>query len=395
MFQLYRENCLNILKKMKTNSIDSIVTDPPYGISIMNQKWDKNLPGKEIWKECLRVLKPGGHIIAFSSTRHYHYLASSMEEVGFETRNMMAWLYGNGYPRGVDVAAQLDRNDGLPRPDDSFRNYLKKAIKRSPYTIRELEALCGTNGMFSHYLGRVQSQFPSMKNWKIIKEALRLDSTYDSLFETLEKKRALFNARSKERRKNGGLFPSVVDEYECHIPKCEDARKWQGWRHGSLALRPCMESIYWGQKPPLKPVSDNIKTHGLGALNIEGCKTTGRDGKKRFPGNVLHDGSPEVVEGLDKGSPLAVSSLGEFPFLYVPKPRTKERAGNPHPTLKPLSLMRHLVRLITPPNGVCLDPFMGSGTTGVACLMEGMNFIGVEREQDYFEVTWKRIVGRY
>ena len=393
MLQIHREDCFKILEKMKGNSIDAIVTDPPYGVSIMNSKWDKAMPEKKIWRECLRILKPGGHVIVFSSTRFYHHLAITMEDVGFEIQNMMAWLYGNGLPRGVDLSVQFDRNDNLPVPDDKFRDYLRGAIKKSPYTIKKLEDLCGTNGMFSHYLGRVQAQFPNYKNWKILKDVLNLDSTYDSLFEKLERRRKELQGRNNKRRKTG-YFPSMTDNFDRHEPKSEAAKKWRGWRHGPLALRPCMESIYLGQKKPLRPITKNVTAFAVGALNIENCKVRGRDGNKRGPGNVLHDNSQCVVDALKNDT--AVSSLNGLSqdkdiFHYVSKPNKKERVGNSHPTVKPIALMRHLVRLVVPKKGICLDPFMGSGTTGIACLQEGVNFIGVEREQEYFDIALERL----
>ena len=396
--KLYLSDCLDILGRMKSDSVDSIVCDPPYGISMGGLDWDKSLPPRDIWRECFRVLKPGGHIMAFSSSRLYHHLATDMEATGFDTHNMMAWLYGNGFPKGENLSRQFDRRDGLPVPDDLFRSYLRSAIKGSSYKIAELEKMCGTSSMFSHYLGRSQPAFPTFSIWKILKEALGLDSTYDSLFEKLEERRKEC-ASKKEGRRKSKHFESVVSDFERHRPRSELAKKWEGWRYGKNTLRPAMEPIYLGQKPPLRPVSGNVKRYGVGALNVKGCGVRGRDGKVRTPTNVMHDGSGEVVRCLEKGSKLAASSLNEFPresdgegpFFYVPKCMGKERANNSHLTVKPISLMRQLVRLITPRGGVCVDPFMGSGTTGVACVLEGMEFIGMEKETEYYEIAKNRI----
>ena len=390
--KIYRSDCLSVLKKMDLNSVDSIITDPPYGLSIMGEKWDKKLPNENIWKECFRVLKPGGYILSFSSARLYHHLALAMEKAHFETQNMLAWLYGNGLPRGMSVSMHFDRTDNIPRPDDKFRAYLRGAIKRSPYTIRELEELCGSNGMFSHYLGKSQAQFPSYEKWKILKKALRLDGTYDSLFKEIARRKKEMKM-SEEGQPKCRHFKMLSKNFKRHEPKSKLAKKWHGWRHGKMTLRPCIEPIYFGQKPPLRPISENIIRYGVGALNVENCKIRGRDGKERGPGNVIHDGSGEVVQSLIRHSELAVSSLNEInaPFFYVSRPAGREKQGNTHPTLKPITLMRHLVRLVTPPGGICLDPFMGSGTTGVACLMEGMEFIGVEREEEYYNIAKNRL----
>jgi DNA modification methylase len=174
---------------MKPNSIDSIVCDPPYGINILDKKWDKALPITEIWQECFRVLKPGGHIMAFSSARLYHHLAVSLESVGFDTYNMLTWIYGSGFPKGTNLSREFDRVNDIPKPDDAFRAYLTRAIDRSSYKKSELEKLCETKGMISHYIGKSQPLYPNMKVWKILKRALNLDSTYDDFFEQLQKKK--------------------------------------------------------------------------------------------------------------------------------------------------------------------------------------------------------------
>ena len=380
--KLYHTDCLEKLQKMQSESVDSIVTDPPYGIGIFDNRWDKSLPSEEVWGECHRVLKPGGFILAFSSSRLYHRLAVAMEGAGFETQNMLAWLYGSSVPKGYSLALQFDRGDGVPVPDDAFRKYLRDAIEESPYKIKELEKLCGTGSMFSHYLGRSQPSYPTFEKWKILKRALKLDSTYDALFERMERLREEFRSKKEGR---GGHFNGLARNFERYRPKSSLAKKWEGWRCGKASLRSCMEPVYMGQKKPLRPIRENVFHFGVGALNIDGCRVTGIDGKKRSPSSVMHDGSPVVCRVLGRGQ----NSLNHF--YFVPKPSDGERKGNPHPTVKPVSLMRHLVRLVTPKGGVCLDPFMGSGTTGVAAKLEGANFVGMEKEGEFFEIARKRL----
>ena len=391
--RIFNGDCLEVLRGMGENSVDSIVCDPPYGISVMGEKWDKELPSLEIWRECLRVLRPGGYILAFTSGIRYHRLAVAMESVGFETHNMMAWLYSNGLPRGTKLSREFDRGDGIPLPDDTFRDYLRGAIKKSDLKITDLERLCGTVGMFRHYLGRSQPCFPTLEKWKIIKDALGLCSRYDDLFEKIEKQREAFR-REKEGERVSRHFRHLRRNFERHHPKSDLARKWVGWEYGKMALRPCMEPVYCGQKPPMRPVRESVRRYGVGGFNIEACKHKGRDGRIRVPTNVMHDGSPSVVESLEQGGASGALSLCEFrlePFLYIPKPGRAEREGNYHPTIKPVALMRHLVRLVTPVGGVCLDPFMGSGTTGVACEIEGFGFVGIEKEEEYFRIARERL----
>ena len=398
MLNLHNGDCLDVLKGMESDSIDAIVTDPPYGISVTGEKWDKELPSREIWRECLRVLKPGGHLMAFASGPRYHLLAAMLTGEGFEIVNLMAWLYSSGMPRGTKLSKEFDRTDGIPQPDDFFREYLREGIKRSPYRIVDLERMCGTVGMFSHYLGRSQSAFPTLEKWKIIKEALKLDARYDALLEEIERRREAFRM-AKEGARKSLHFPHLQKTFERHVPVSELAKKWEGWEHGGMALRPCLEPICLVRKPPLRPVRENVKKYGVGAFNIEGCKLEGSDGRRRVPSNVMHDGSEPVVERLQEAAKNGPVVLDEFTFgagdefFFVPKPGQKEREGNNHPTIKPVALMARLVRLVTPPGGVCLDPFMGSGTTGVACRREGMGFIGIEREESYFSIARERIEG--
>ena len=385
--KLYHTECLKKLKKMESKTVDSIVTDPPYGIGIFDSGWDKSLPDEEIWRECHRVLKPGGFILAFSSSRLYHRLAAAMEGAGFETQNMLAWLYGTSVPKGCNLALQFDKNDGVPVPDDAFRKYLRDAVEESPYSVKDLEGMCGTSHMFRHYLSRSQASYPTLANWKILKEALNLDGTYDALFERIERLRREF--RSKKEGRNTGRFDSLVHDFVPYRPKSPLAKKWDGWRCGRASLRSCMEPIYMGQKRPLRPIRENVVRFGTGALNIGGCRRTRRDGKIQSPSSVMHDGSSVVRRDLEKDTPTGPLSLNEF--FFVPKAGKEEKKGNPHPTTKPLAIMRHLVRLTTPKGGVCLDPFMGSGTTGVAARLEGTDFIGMEKEGAFFEIAQRRI----
>ena len=393
--EIHNADCFPVLEAMGENSVDAVVTDPPYGIGILDEAWDGSLPGTEVWRECLRVLKPGGYLLAFSSARLYHRLAVSMEEAGFETQNMLAWLYGNGFPKGVNLSLMFDKSDGIPVPDDEFRNYLRAAIRRSPHNIRQLEEMCGTNGMFSHYLGRSQPAFPTTGKWKILKRVLKLDGRYDALFEKIERRRIRF--RSVKRGRDKGLhLKSLTDNFKRHEPKSPLAKKWEGWRYGKACLRPCMEPVYFGQKPPLRPVTENVRRHRTGALNIGGCRVANENGKMKEPTNVMHDGSAAVARILNGAGGCGSPSLNKFerepPFRYVPKPGKREKGeGNEHPTVKPLALMGHLVRLVTPPGGTVLDPFMGSGTTGAAAFAGGFGFVGIEKERGYFAVARERL----
>lgn len=336
---LIHGDCLEELKKLADNSVDSIVTDPPYGLSFMGKKWDYDVPSQEIWEECLRVLKPGGHLLAFAGTRTQHRMAVRIEDAGFEIRDMIAWIYGVGFPKSLNISKAIDKAAGAER--EKIPN---------PLAAKQTSSI-GTNAYGD------------------------------------------YNATTH-------IAPN---------PVTDAAKQWEGW---GTALKPALEPITVARKPLIGTVAENVLTHGTGGINIDGCRvgseqiTTNGRGKQdgstpivplspdyvgathigRFPANLIHDGSEEVV--------------GLFPndsarFFYCAKASKTERqwfgVHNPHPTVKPIALMRYLCRLVTPPNGTVLDPFMGSGTTGIAAKLELFNFIGIEREAEYVDIARERI----
>jgi len=316
------------MKEMPDNSVDSIVTDPPYELGFMGKSWDSTgiAFNVEVWQEALRVLKPGGHLLAFSGSRTYHRMAVAIEDAGFQIRDQIMWIYGSGFPKSLNLK----------------------------------------------------------------------------------------------------------DE-------------WQGW---GTALKPAHEPLVLARKPLIGTVADNVLAYGTGGLNIDGSRVGSEGGTKlasedveasqstktvtaygngldgpfgklvenlgRWPANVIHDGSDEVVEYF--GEPQRFfycakankkdrnEGLDDFDAIRVhdgrkagnpggsnPRNRTNDAKVNHHPTVKPTDLMRYLCRLITPPNGVVLDPFMGSGSTGRGAILEGFDFIGIEQDADYMKIAQARI----
>ncbi len=353
---------------MPDSSVDSVVTDPPYGLSFMCKRWDYNVPTVEVWTECLRVLKPGGHLLAFAGTRTQHRMAARIEDAGFEIRDMIAWVYGSGFPKSLDVSKAIDKARGAERE-----------VVRTPMTPRS------TAGKgFSNELDE--------RPWM------------------------------RKARANG------YHEHAGDAPATPEAQQWAGW---GTALKPALEPITMARKPLTGTVAANVLEHGTGALNVDGCRVGTDDvlpkmsGKAilggssdgwdrpwkndpnglvrrqaaadaaieklntlgRWPANLIHDGSDEVVGLFPSGSTGSAAR-----FFYCPKASKRERGeGNIHPTVKPVDLMRYLCRLVTPPGGIVLDPFMGSGSTGMACELEGFDFIGIEREPEYLEIATQRI----
>lgn len=368
------ENCLVTLRSLPDCSIDSVVTDPPYGLAFMGKRWDYDVPGVEVWAECLRVLKPGGHLLAFAGTRTQHRMAVRIEDAGFEIRDMIAWIYGSGFPKSLDVSKAIDKNAGAVREVVGFGK--------------------GRTGNSAQPNG---------------------GSTFSD---------------------DGYQWPG---EFNNTAPATDAARQWDGW---GTALKPALEPITVARKPLEGTVAANVQKWGTGALNVDGCRVPGKkpdttrgassnassytlgaqgrivdDGRGRWPANLIHDGGEDVLElfpvtksGELKGALTGGGTehlKGKKPykyqkstksegsaarFFYCAKASKSERGpGNTHPTVKPLALMRYLVRLVTPPGGTVLDPFMGSGTTGLAAAAEGFRFVGSELDQGYFGIAEARL----
>jgi site-specific DNA-methyltransferase (adenine-specific) len=352
---LHHADCRDAMRAMEADSIDAIVTDPPYGLSFMGKGWDHGVPGVEFWREALRVTKPGGHLLAFGGTRTYHRLACAIEDAGWEVRDCLSWLYGSGFPKSLDVSKAIDKAAGAERKVVGYQRLTGTA------------AIGGDTG------------------------------------------RASVAA-------SGGSSVGAVKMSPLTAPATDAARQWQGW---GTALKPAWEPIILARKPIGGTVAANVLTHGTGALNIDGCripmsvndaariKGMGGFGKAGYE-------RPKTHETFMQGTPLAAQSTahidGRWPanvaldeaaaellgepsrFFYTAKASRSERGeANTHPTVKPIALMRWLVRLVCPPNGLVLDPFNGSGSTGVAALAEGMRYVGCEREAEYVEIARRRL----
>jgi DNA modification methylase len=292
-------NCLDKLKELDDNSIDSIVTDPPYGISFMGKKWDYDVPSQEIWEECMRVLKPGGHLLSFAGSRTYHRMAVRIEDAGFEIRDQIMWVYGSGFPKSYKLG-------------DGWGTALKPA--HEPIVMAR-----------KPFKGNVANNVLEWSTGGINIDESRVD------------------------------FVSEAD-------KAESINKNQ---HADFGSTMGTNQIY-GDYSMLEPQNYN---------------PTGR-----FPANIIFD--------EEAGKLLDGQYEGASRFFYCPKSSKKDRnegTDNNHPTVKPTDLMLYLIRLVTPKGGITLDPFMGSGSTGKAAIRGGFDFIGIERENEYFQIAEGRI----
>ena len=370
---LYRGDCLDVLASMEPESVDAIVCDPPYGLGFMSKKWDALPPGVDWARLCLRVLKPGGHLVAFGGTRTVHRLATAIEDGGFEVRDMVSWIYYSGFPKSLCVSKAIDREAGAER----------EVVGRR------------TDGRYAH-------DFSENTKW-----------------------------HAQDGFGNG-------DKGTITAPATEAAKKWNGY---GTALKPAQEPAVLARKPLTGTVACNVLEHGTGALNIDGCRFV--YGDEAWPGPC--DGTPVTMHG-ESGNSIGTSYdlgarqpmqthgqlLGRWPANIYAHPkasrsereagcerlpgrtgaeatdrtagsagldnpragagRTADRVKNHHPTVKPIGVMRWLCKLTGgQPGSVILDPFMGSGTTGCAAVLEGFDFIGIEREPEYMQICEARI----
>jgi DNA modification methylase len=420
-------DCLDKLKELEDNSIDSIVTDPPYGLSFMGKKWDYDVPKKKIWKECMRVLKPGGYLLAFAGSRTYHRMAIRIENAGFEIRDQMMWIYGSGFPKSMDISKQIDKKGGtIGKNIVLLKQKLIELADKCGKTRKNIDMECGfraTNYLTLPKEGKKPdpwvSILPSDEKWYKIKEVLGIGNEFDDIFTS--SKREVIGIQTKARSENSSFtMPTMGDEteyksWDITTPATDEAKNWEGW---GTALKPAHEPIVMARKPFSGTVADNVIEWGTGGINVDGSRiptdetitnhirsaesavskgkygdsseqeTHQTEGQKlgRFPANIIFD--------EEAGKLLDEQYEGVSRFFYCPKTSKAERnegTNNNHPTVKPTDLMLYLIRLVTPKDGTTLDPFMGSGSTGKAAVRGGFDFIGIEREDEYFQIAESRI----
>ncbi len=535
IYQIICGDALLELQKFPDNSVDSIVTDPPYGIGFMGKEWDnfkpKHIERKykpqrkkliykydikggiriyrkkaewvtcespsdtagyydrsiignrkfqdwymEVAKEMLRVLKPGGYLLSFGGTRTYHRMVCAIEDAGFEIRDMVEWIYGSGFPKSLNIGKAVDK---LRKGSDKlveFSLFIKN--RREELNISQSEAdkfICGGTTMYSFFEGRKDKPlyFPNNEHYKKMKELFVLDNTWDDFILETNEKIVGYKDGDFGFQKNGDRW----DGKKKVVELSSRASEWEGW---GTALKPAHEPICLARKPiSEKTVAENVLKWGTGGINIDGCRVKIQKGDEphggygdevigfgpfdnkggvkwkvsptaylgRFPANIIHDGSDEVLNEFPnrkgwssqkhnsfnpyKGNALNKSQTNRdgfyegyndngnaARFFYCAKSSRSERnmgcegleekkpprwnkAGewtddttpsrNNHPTVKPIALMSYLCRLITPPKGIILDPFAGSGSTLIAAKLEGFNFIGIEKEKDYVKIAEARL----
>jgi DNA modification methylase len=415
---VHHGNCLDILPTLPDCSVDSVVTDPPYELGFMGKKWDASgiAYRVDLWSEVLRVLKPGGHLLAFGGTRTYHRMAVAIEDAGFEIRDSIHWIYGSGFPKSHDVSKGIDKVNGEPDRLLKFTAWMRT----TGLTSRQIDEITDTN-MGGHYLtAKSQPAIPTAAMWQVLRPHCgEVPEWVDALVARIEAEREVIG---KSPWENGANHFTPGEDHTQRVtlditaPATDAAKQWEGW---GTALKPAVEPVVVARRPLIGTVAANVLQHGTGALNIDGTRVGGASG--RWPANVIFD--PDAATELDRqsgvskaGAPRSDRGIGGIwaegngipvgpqygdtggasRFFYIAKPSKAERTcngtvTNGHPTLKPLTLMRYLVRLVTPPGGTVLEPFAGSGTTLMAATMEGFNSIGIEMTDDYLPIIEGRV----
>ena len=532
-------DCREVMQTLEANSVDAIVTDPPYGLEFMGKEWDrlgatveavepdsiaafggsspfggggqsirygKSASSMQTWHqswavEALRVLKPGGHMVAFGGTRTHHRLMCAIEDAGFEIRDCLMWLYGSGFPKSLDVGKAMDRQRGDYDAKCRVALWLRPHVERIGFdVVSRAFGFADETMARARWTTTSQPAVPRWDQWTQLKELCGFGDEMDAEVwrmngekgkpgENWYKREVLGETKRGAQTESTGRYGAWGDGITPTAPATDLARQWDGWH---TALKPSYEPIVLARKPLIGSVAANVTQYGTGGINVDGCRVEGLAGDGRWGKGVEDASHIAFYPGNDTSSaasPIRPNALGRWPantilgcacdgethepscsvamldaqsgerksggqghngpaqgksynggfhnrvpgniadtggasrFFYTAKASRAERnkglegmperitddgrsvpidnaylrgetkRQNHHPTVKPLDLMQWLVRLITPPGGVVLDPFGGSGSTLVAADREGFNGIYIDMDEEYAAIARKRVYG--
>jgi len=357
-YELLRGDCLTLLKAMADSSVDAIVTDPPYGLRFMGKAWDYDVPRVEVWVECLRVLKPGGHLLAFAGTRTQHRMAVRIEDAGFEIRDMIAWVYGSGFPKSKNLDGDWQ----------GWGTALKPALEPITMARKPLVGSVASNveqfGTGAINIGGCRVPSGADHEAKCVSvvglASSRTSNAYGEWSGTRE------NSYNPSGRFPANLIHDGSDEVLARFPDSDGAGgsvpQTRVTGYGGGIGTGCSDYL-GGDRTPFDSGSGSAARFFYCAKAGRHDRNEGCEALPHRPGGMVSNTSGRHITRRDEG--------------YAPPPQ-----GNHHPTVKPTDLMRYLVRLVTPRGGVVLDPYTGSGSTGKACMLEGFRFVGIERDED-------------
>jgi site-specific DNA-methyltransferase (adenine-specific) len=392
--RIFHGDCIDAMRELPENSVDSIVTDPPYGLGFMGKEWDDLPPGKEWAAECLRVLKPGAHLLAFGGTRTWHRLAVAIEDAGFEIRDSIAWLYGSGFPKSLDVSKAIDKAAGATR--EVVGSYaVTRDLARNGRTGDEAispVAVVGTT------VDLTAPATPEAEQWQGWGTALK--PAHEPICVARKPIRGTVAANVQEY----GVGALNIDG--CRIDATDEAKFPAGIVSKTEAVYGSGAGMYADRPRPVDnnpagrwPANVILDESSAAALDEQSGVTASKRIEKPSgptPNAATWEGGP-----LNGGRPARgfTDTGGASRFFYCAKAPKKERPvvnGKSHSTVKPLTLMRYLIRLVTPPGGVVLDTFGGSGATAEAAMLEGFGCIIMEKEDTeehpYMQMILQRIL---
>ena len=399
-------DCLEVLKNTQDNSIDAVVTDPPYGLSFMGKKWDYDVPSVEIWQECLRVLKPGGYLLAFAGTRTQHRMAVRIEDAGFEIRDMIAWVYGSGFPKSLNIGKAVDKLQGNEREVVGKSNSNGMALKPGVstyvggYTNRP-EAPDLTKGTSPHE-GWGTALKPALEPITVARKpisektvaenvlkwgtgGINIDGSRVDFASKEDLKSASFGSRTKNPMPGGGST-NGNDVWEKDIPANPNGRFPANLIHDG--------------SDEVVGLFPQTKTGKVASHSDKGMWGSGADTSYNDPGGggsasrffyCAKASKSERNKGCEELEERETQRYGDFEGTPEHAPKLNVKNTNHHPTVKPIALMEYLVKLVSKEGATVLDPFMGSGSTGIACKNLGRSFIGVDRDEEYIKIAEARI----
>lgn len=367
-FRLLKGNCLDMLKELPDNSIDSIVTDPPYELGFMGKSWDSTgiAYSVELWSECLRVLKHGGHLVAFSGSRTVFPMGVAIAEAGFEVRDMISWIYTSGFPKSLNISIALDKQlANMPHRGVGVKHAVGQEYLAKPTSTKDLPPYVPATKEAQQWQGWGTALKPAQEPAVLARKPI--DPDCSSIAENVLKwGTGAINI-------DAGRFAYGDD---CHFG---DSEKWDR----NTITKGKKSTVGWGQSASMNDGVSMPSDLGRWPANVYQCKKPQRSEKEAGLDHLTGKTGAEATHRKEGSDGLNSPRAGAG--------RTSEHVKNFHPTVKPIKLMRWLCRLLTPQGGTVLDPFLGSGTTAVSAILEGFNAVGCEMTEDYYPIIQGRV----
>ena len=414
--QVFQGDALHLAGSLASDSIDAVITDPPYGLKFMGKGWDHGVPGVEFWLEALRVLKPGGHLLAFGGTRTHHRLMVAIEDAGFEIRDCLMWLYGQGFPKSLDVSKAIDKAAGAEREripasgglhnnrnlnDDGWKN-IGDAGAMMDSSTPATEAAQQWDGWGTALkpawepiilarkplIGTVAANVTAHGTGALNIDGCRIEGSERPRIES--DRRLAHNTYGPGLGGSQSTGTTTLGRWPANVVLDEDAAamldEMSGVSTSKQAKRKSAgQSV--GNGETLNKYQMNVDNYGGhndtgGASRFFYCAKASRSER-----NKGLEGMPERGGGCLEGN----ADTDNARKIGANPDRPVATTQNHHPTVKPIALMRWLCRLVTPPGGTILDPFNGSGSTGCAAVLEGFRYLGFELDQDFVDISIRRI----